>query len=93
MVGLRQFEGPSQERPVRQPAIVEVAEHRLRASGYLVLRNVSCQYSDGTLTLCGYLPTYHLRQVVLAAVAGIRGVEHILDNIEIRPTVGWGRQN
>jgi hypothetical protein len=70
-----------------------VAENRLRASGYLVLRNVSCQYSDGTLTLRGRLPTYHLRQVVLATVAGIHGVERILDNLEIGPSAGWGRQN
>jgi CheY-like chemotaxis protein len=60
-----------------------VAENRLRRHHYLALRHVSCAYRDGVLTLRGSLPTYHLKQITQAVVAGIEGVERIKNEIVI----------
>jgi hypothetical protein len=53
-------------------------------TGYPALRNVGCEYDeDGTLTLRGYLPSYYLKQVALAAVDGVEGVARVRDETEI----------
>jgi hypothetical protein len=61
----------------------EFAERRLRGLPYLALKNVSCAYRDGVLTLRGWLPTYYLKQLAQAAVAQIEGVGRIDNRIEV----------
>ena len=63
-----------------------VADHArvaLLRNPYLALRNVDCQYHDGTLTLSGCLPSYHLKQVAQTAVASLDGVRRIVNVIEV----------
>jgi hypothetical protein len=47
----------------RDAAIDRTAEHRLRCSGYLALRDVDCMASDDVLYLHGRLPSYFLKQI------------------------------
>jgi len=70
-------------------AVVEWAGARLCESGYPALRRVSCASEGDTLTVRGCLPTYYLKQVTLAVVAGIEGVEQVVDRIEVRSPVAW----
>lgn len=65
--------------------VSERAEERLRSNPYLALKNVSCEYRDGVLTLRGCLPSYYLRQVAQAAVSGMEGVQSVIDCIEVVP--------
>ncbi len=62
-----------------------LAEERLRSNPYLALKNISCEYKEGILTLRGCLPTYYLRQMAQAAVAGLEGVQTVIDCIEVVP--------
>jgi osmotically-inducible protein OsmY len=66
--------------------VAEQAERRLRSHSYLALKNVSCEYRDGVLTLRGCLPTYYLKQVAQAAVDHLDGVRHIVNDIEVTPS-------
>jgi osmotically-inducible protein OsmY len=59
------------------------AERQLRHSGYLALRRLSCNFHAGVLTLRGRVPSYYLKQVALAVVAAVEGVEHIDDQVEV----------
>jgi osmotically-inducible protein OsmY len=61
----------------------EAAEARLRGNAYLALRNVSCTYGHGVLTLRGSLPSYYLKQVAGVAVAEMEGVERVANEIEV----------
>jgi osmotically-inducible protein OsmY len=63
--------------------IEEIADIRLRRNGYPTLKKVSCDFSEGTLTLRGHVPTYYLKQLAQAAVAAIEGVERIHNQIEV----------
>jgi osmotically-inducible protein OsmY len=65
--------------------VAERAEGRLRCNSYLALKNVTCEYRDGVLTLRGCLPTYYLKQVAQAAVDRLDGVERIVNEIEVTP--------
>lgn len=59
------------------------AEVRLRSNSYLALKNVSCEYHEGVLTLRGCLPTYYLKQMAQTAVARLDGVKRIVNEIEV----------
>ena len=64
---------------LRPSDVRSLAERRLRDNAYAALRNVSCEYAEGVLTLRGRLPTYFLRQMAQAAVAGLDGVRAVVD--------------
>ena len=67
----------------RERRIEESAESRLRRSGYLALRDISCTCHDGEMTLWGRLPTYYLKQLAQHLVAEIKGVRRIINEIEV----------
>ena len=72
--------------------VAEQAERRLRSHSYLALKNVSCEYREGVLTLRGCLPTYYLKQVAQAVVGRLDGVKRIVNEIEVTPPgrrVAW----
>ncbi len=82
--------GSRAELPGRGPMnpddnIAERAENRLRGNAYLALKNVSCEYRDGVLTLHGCLPTYYLKQIAQAVVGRLDGVRHIVNDIAVTP--------
>ena len=43
--------------------IAETARTTLRRSAYSELRNLSCDFSGGVLTLTGRVPSYYLKQL------------------------------
>jgi hypothetical protein len=82
------LEGPH-ARPARpgtvpcRCGVAELAESRLRSNAYLALRNVTCTFDRGVLTLAGWLPTYYLKQLAQEVVAGVDGVEQVVNRIEV----------
>lgn len=74
--------GTPDQLAVQQP-VLEGAERSLRCNAYLALKNVSCEYHDGTLTLRGCLPTYYLKQMAQTAVSRIEGIGRIVNKIEV----------
>lgn len=75
------IEMSSSPRPAQR--IVEGAESCLRSNSYLALKNVSCDYHDGVLTLRGCLPSYYLKQIAQTAVARVAGAIRIVNEIEV----------
>jgi osmotically-inducible protein OsmY len=76
--------------------IAEIAQAALRRSAYFELRNVSCDYSGGILTLRGRVPTYHMKQMAQASVAEVPGVVEVHNRLEVttssdfhNPNVAW----
>lgn len=65
------------------PRASALAQRQLRRCPYRPLHYVSCEFRAGVLTLRGHLPTYYLKQVALAAVATVDGIQHIDDQIEV----------
>jgi hypothetical protein len=53
----------------------ELAERCLRNHSYPALRNISCDFLNGTLALRGFVETYYLKQIAQEAVARLEGVE------------------
>jgi osmotically-inducible protein OsmY len=65
------------------PVIGRQAEDRLRQSGYLALRDVSCDSREGVVSLRGRLRSYYLKQLAQALVGGVEGVLFVHNHIEI----------
>ena len=66
-----------------QAATAVLAERRLRSNPYLALKNISCDLLDGVLVLRGCLPTYYLKQIAQEAVAHLKGVERLDNQIQV----------
>jgi osmotically-inducible protein OsmY len=63
--------------------ISEIAQQVLRRSSYFELRDVSCDFSGGILTLRGRVPSYHLKQLAQATVADVPGVVEVHNRVEV----------
>ena len=71
--------------PDPSAGIAEQAADRLLHHPYHALRNVSCEFHEGVLTLRGRLPSYYLKQMAQTAVAHLDGVQQVVNRIEVRP--------
>jgi osmotically-inducible protein OsmY len=65
------------------PVIGRQAEDRLRRSGYLALRDVTCDSREGVVSLRGRLRSYYLKQLAQSLVASVEGVLQVHNHIEI----------
>jgi osmotically-inducible protein OsmY len=77
---------------VRARRIEKAVASRLRRNGYQAMRNITCFYRNGRLTLRGCVATYYLKQLAQTVVADIEGVETISNEIEVialPPSDGW----
>ena len=63
--------------------IAEIARGVLRQSAYAELRDLSCDFSGGVLTLRGRVPTYYLKQLAQEAVADVPGVIEVDNHVEV----------
>jgi hypothetical protein len=70
-------------RPNPPQRILEGAESCLRSNPYLALKNVTCDYREGVLTLRGCLPSYYLKQIAQTAVARVASGVRIINEIEV----------
>jgi osmotically-inducible protein OsmY len=71
------------EQNVTSFEIAETAEARLCASSHQALRSVFCKYDDGVLVLRGRLNSFFHTQLAQEAVAGIEGVDQVVNQIEV----------
>ncbi len=63
--------------------IAEAAKECLRNSPYLPLRKILCECEWGVLSLRGRLPSFYHKQLAQQAVAGVKGVSQIINEIEV----------
>lgn len=63
------------------------AEERLRHSDYLELRNVSCDFHEGVLTLQGRVPSYHLKQLAQSLLCELAGILKLNNQLEVVPSI------
>jgi hypothetical protein len=63
--------------------MARLAEDRLRHSNYLELRNVSCVYHEGVLTLRGRVPSYHIKQIAQSLLYEVDGILELNNQLEV----------
>ena len=55
----------------------------LRASAYLPLRKLSCEYHEGVLTIRGQVPTFYLKQLAQNRIQTVFRVEEINNQVDV----------
>lgn len=70
--------GPLQRSILRREALL-----RLHRSGYLVLRDLSCEASEEGVEIRGQVPSYFLKQVAQAVVFDVPGIRQVINLIEV----------
>jgi len=63
--------------------LAEWAESLLRSNSYLALKNISCVFEVGILTLRGCLPSYYLKQIAQETLAPLEGLAQIDNQIAV----------
>ena len=63
--------------------LAEWAETRLRSNSYLALKNISCAFDEGVLTLRGCVPSYYLKQIAQETLASLEGLAQIDNQIDV----------
>lgn len=75
--------GPAQQIPSASNPVAVVATARLKASPYLAIRKLACEYHEGILVLRGCLHRYFYKQLAQEAVARIDNVTQVVNQIEV----------
>ncbi len=64
-------------------AVAESARQRLRASGYLGVRALSCEHHEGVLVLRGQVSSWHQKQLAQESVRCLSGVAQIINAVDV----------
>jgi osmotically-inducible protein OsmY len=65
--------------------VTETAQERLRQSPYMPVRSLSCEFDRGVLRLRGRLSSFYQKQLAQEAVAGLSGVEQVVNEVVVAP--------
>ena len=79
---LRAGSAPSAAGSVEGPG--HDAQARFHQSGYLALREISCEVQERTLVLRGSVPSYYQKQIAQSLAANVEGIERVCNYIEVR---------
>ena len=60
-----------------------VAKQRIHCQPQLAFQRIWCEYDGGRLFLRGQVPTFHHKQLAQTAVAGMAGVDQVVNDIEV----------
>jgi osmotically-inducible protein OsmY len=63
--------------------IEQTAERLLRESPYFFLKNLSCRFEAGVVTLRGRVPYGQLKQFAESIVCRIDGVREVINRVEV----------
>lgn len=65
--------------------ILLAAARCLQESAELARHPIRCEFREGTLTLCGRVPTYSLKQLARSLVQRLGGVERVDNQLDVVP--------
>jgi hypothetical protein len=63
--------------------IADAAKHRILHQPHLRMQRLWCEYEQGRLVLRGQVPSYYFKQLAQEAVAGLKDVHQVVNEIEV----------
>jgi osmotically-inducible protein OsmY len=66
-----------------QHGLAEAARQRIFHQPHLHMQRIWCEYAEGQLFLRGQVPSFYHKQLAQAAVAGMDGVDQVVNDIEV----------
>ncbi len=78
------FDRDNEERTLSQQSVeAEVKRRVAQRCPQFYLKDITCHLAHGVLTLRGRVPTFYLKQLVLAVVKKLDGVVRIDDRMDV----------
>ncbi|MBN2475552.1 MAG: BON domain-containing protein [Pirellulales bacterium] len=71
--------------------ILEDVQRCFIAAGYSPIRRVDVSYLDGSIVLCGRVPTYYQKQIAQALAMAVPAVGQVVNLIEVMCQTGLPR--
>jgi osmotically-inducible protein OsmY len=60
------------------------AQEKLLHTSYPEIRHLICEFHEGILSLRGRVSSFYMKQQAQAALKGLKGVERIMNHLEVR---------
>ena len=61
----------------------DLAKQRICRQPRLTFQRIWCEYDGGRLFLRGQVPSYYYKQLAQEAIAGMAGVDQVVNDIEV----------
>ena len=74
---LRSSPAPTEQCPS------EMVERIYQASHYRTIRQLTCRFEGGVLTISGRLSSYYLKQLAQTMIRGVEGIEYIVNDVQV----------
>jgi osmotically-inducible protein OsmY len=74
---------PDSRQTLEVDRVVDAARQRLLRQPHLTVQRIWCDFDGTTLFLRGQVPRFYHKQLAQAAVAGLEGVSHVVNEIEV----------
>jgi len=71
------------ESTVSTNETAEVAKQRICRQPRLTFQRIWCEYDGGRLLLRGQVPSFYYKQLAQEAIAGMKGVVQVVNDIEV----------
>jgi len=75
--------GSETDKTFRVDCIVDAARRRLQQQPHLAMQRIWCEFREGRLFLQGQVPSFHYKQIAQTVVAGLEGVDQVVNDIEV----------
>jgi osmotically-inducible protein OsmY len=63
--------------------VVDAAKQRIFHQAHLNMQRIWCEFTEGRLFLRGQVPSFYHKQLAQVAVAGMDGVDQVVNDIEV----------
>lgn len=63
--------------------VAAAARNRILQQPHLAVQRIWCELDEQTLFLYGQVPSFYLKQLAQTAVAGLDGVDQVVNEIEV----------
>ena len=67
----------------RSNLVATTARDRILQQPHLAVQRIWCEFNEQTLFLYGQVPSFYLKQLAQTAVAGLDGVDQVVNEIEV----------
>jgi osmotically-inducible protein OsmY len=71
------------DRKFRFDCVIDEAKQRLQQQPHLTMQRIWCEFQEGRLFLRGQVPSFYHKQLAQVAVAGVEGIDQVVNDIEV----------
>ncbi len=89
MTGTSAATGPQEQRALQPDShLLQTARAALESTGYVQLRQLACEVSEGMACISGVVPSFYLKQVAQTALLTVTDLKGVTNRVEVQRAAG-----